>query len=75
MLNKSPKKRISAKKALQLPLFKVCKAGLKERSITLLRDNIGIKINRRKKLNVIKNGMLIFMAVRLLPEARYTEIT
>jgi hypothetical protein len=75
-LDKNPEERFSAKKALAHPLFKLAKQDMKKMHNDTLRSNIQFdrKI-RRKKMNVIKRGMLIFISTRLLPEQRYLELT
>lgn len=69
LLHKDPKNRMSAKKALRHPLFKIAKMQMRDFNSQLLKDNISFKQRKKKRtMNVIKRGVLLFIATRLLPE-------
>lgn len=72
LLQKNPENRLSVKKAIQHPLFKLVKMNMRDMNRGLLKENINFtKRIRKKRQNVIKRGMLLFMAIRLLPDERY----
>ena len=75
LLEKDPAKRLSAKKALRHRLFNLVKIENHEQSRQLVRDNLRFKgLGRRKRMNVVKRGVLLFIATRLLPDHRYQEL-
>lgn len=77
LLIKHPEKRLSAKKALRNDLFKVAKSEMRRAHSESLKSNLQFTMpsSKKKRTNVIKRGMLIFISTRLLPEARYLELT
>eukprot|EP00347_Sterkiella_histriomuscorum_P000549 403375425 len=77
LLNRDMTKRWSAKKALKHDLFKHTQTEIQQDiSQNLIRDNMQFRPTiKRRRMNIIKRGMLLYIATRLLPEQRYGELT
>lgn len=42
----------------------------------LVKENLAFRgLGKRRKMNIIKRGVLLFIATRLLPDSRYQELT
>lgn len=70
LLSKDVNKRWSAKKALKHKLFHSLQGEVNDNSTNnLIRDNMTFRTTiKRRRMNIIKRGMLLFIATRLLPE-------
>lgn len=84
LLEKDPAKRLTARKALRLPLFKLSRLALFAQNSTLILESMRFRklpaTPKMKNLvlprtNVIKQGVLLYIATRLLPPNRYQDLT
>lgn len=75
LLSRDAAKRWTAKRALKHKLFSTISNNINDLSHSFIGENLTFKpTEKRRRLNVIKRGMLLFIATRLLPENRYMEL-
>ncbi|TNV73494.1 hypothetical protein FGO68_gene12710 [Halteria grandinella] len=77
LLERDPSLRFTAKKALKSPLFKLARMQLYQQNQGLIIETINFKprANFGSVSNMIKQGMLLYIATKLLNPQKYQDLT